>query len=155
ITGLAGRNGILPAGKYLEAVRSAVGSAPIGRAPTLCWWLGTGDTTLQAMCAVGAALALLLAVGVFPGLVSLLLWALYLSLAVACTTFLDFQWDALLVETGWITVFFAPWKRWAPGLCAERPPSRVPLTLLRFLLFKLMFLSGAAKLASGDPPWRD
>jgi lipase maturation factor 1 len=155
VTGLAGRDGILPAGAYLESARDAAGGAPIARLPTLCWWLGAGDTTLQAMCAAGAALALLLALGVLPGFVSLLLWALYLSLAVACTTFLDFQWDALLLETGWITVFLAPWKIWAPGTCPERLPSRVALALLRLLLFKLMFLSGVAKLASGDPHWRD
>jgi hypothetical protein len=153
IDGLAGPDGILPAGGYLEYAR-AVG-APIERLPTLCWWLGTGDTTLEAMCAVGAALALLLALGVLPGLVSLLLWVLYLSLAVACTTFLNFQWDALLLETGFLTVFFAPWRLWAPGLCSEHPPSRIALVLLRLLLFKLMFLSGVAKLASGDPHWRD
>src|SRR5262249_30225402 len=155
IDGLAGRDGILPAAEYLAAAHKALGSAAIARVPTLCWWLGAEDATLTAMCAAGEGLALLLAFGAFPGLVSLLLWALYLSLAVACTTFLDFQWDELLLETGWLAVFFAPWKLWAPGLCAERPPSCVALALLRFLLCKLMFLSGAAKLASGDPHWRD
>jgi len=155
IAGLARPDGILPAGDYLEYARHGAPVPPIARVPTLCWWLGTGDISLRAMCAAGVALALCLAVGVFPGLVSLLLWALYLSLAVACTTFLDFQWDALLLETGLLAVFVAPWKPWAPGLVAERPPSRIALLLVRFLLFKLMFLSGVAKLASGDPHWRD
>jgi len=155
IDGLAGPDGILPAGAYLEYARDADGAAPIARLPTLCWWLGTGNTTLEAICATGAALALCLALGVFPGLVSLILWAFYLSLAVACTTFLNFQWDALLLETGLISVFVAPWQTWAPGLCSERPPSHTALFLLRILLFKLMFLSGVAKLASGDPHWRD
>jgi len=153
IDGLAGPNGILPAGAHLEHARAA--GVPIEQLPTLCWWLGTGDAALQAMCVAGAVLALLLALGVFPGLVSLLLWALYLSLAVACTTFLNFQWDALLLEAGLLTVLLAPWRLWAPGLCPERPPSRVALVLLRLLLFKLMFLSGVAKLASRDPHWRD
>ena len=155
IAGLAGPDGILPASDYLDYARHGASAPPIARLPTLCWWLGTGDTSLRAMCAAGAALALCLALGVFPGFVSLLLWALYLSLAVACTTFLNFQWDALLLETGLLAVLFAPWKLWAPGLCAERPPSRTALLLLQFLLFKLMFLSGVAKLASGDPHWRD
>ena len=155
IAGLAGRDGILPAGDFLGYARHGAIVPPIARLPTLCWWLGTGDTALQAMCAGGAALALCLAIGAFPGLVSLLLWALYLSLAVACTTFLNFQWDALLLETGLLAVVLAPWKPWAPGLCPERPPSRTALLLMRLLLFKLMFLSGVAKLASGDPHWRD
>ena len=33
-------------------------------------------------------------------------------------------------------------------------PSRLVLLLLRWLLFRLMFLSGLVKLASGDPTWR-
>jgi lipase maturation factor 1 len=155
IAGLAGPAGILPAGDLLADARATAGRAPIAELPTLCWWLGTSDTALQAMCAAGAALALLLALGVLPGLVSAALWALYLSLAVACTTFLSFQWDALLLETGFIATFFAPWRLWAPELCPTCPPSRTALLLLRLLLFKLMFLSGVVKLTSGDPHWRD
>jgi hypothetical protein len=155
IAGLAGPNGILPARDYLDYARIGAGGAPVAQLPTLCWWLGTGDAALQAMCAAGAALAVLLALGVFPGLVSLALWALYLSLCVACTTFLNFQWDALLLETGLLTVFLAPWRPWAPGLRTTLPVSGTALLLLRLLLFKLMFLSGVAKLASGDPHWRD
>src|SRR5262249_21900583 len=80
IDGLAGRDGILPAAEYLAAAHKALGSAAIARVPTLCWWLGAEDATLTAMCAAGEVLALLLAFGAFPGLVSLLLWALHLSL---------------------------------------------------------------------------
>jgi hypothetical protein len=48
IDGLAGPDGILPAGAYLEDARGADGAVPIARLPTLCWWLGTGSTTLEA-----------------------------------------------------------------------------------------------------------
>src|SRR5262249_16067559 len=80
IDGLACLDGILPAAEYLAAAHKALGSAAIARVPTLCWWLGAEDATLTAMCAAGEVLALLLAFGAFPGLVSLLLWALHLSL---------------------------------------------------------------------------
>jgi hypothetical protein len=155
VDGLAGPNGILPAGEWLDAVRGAVGGDAVGRVPTVCWWLGTGTGALEGLCAAGAVLAGLLALGVFPGLVSSLLWVLYLSVASVCGVFLSFQWDALLLETGMLAAFLAPWKPWAPGLAGDRPPARTAVLLLRLLLFKLMFLSGVVKLTSGDPTWRD
>jgi hypothetical protein len=155
IRGLAGPEGILPAERFLTAVRDSYGGAAPGAVPTLCWWFGTGAESLEAMCAAGVGLAALLALGILPGPASLLLWGIYLSVTVACTEFLSFQWDTLLLETGLLAVFFAPWKVRAFGLVRDKPPSRTVLLLLRFLLFKLMFLSGAVKLASGDAVWRN
>src|SRR2546427_7146907 len=40
--------------------------------------------------------------------VLLLLWLCYLSLAVVGQTFLWFQWDGLLLETGLLAVLYAP-----------------------------------------------
>jgi lipase maturation factor 1 len=82
-----------------------------------------------------------------------LLWLLYLSLMTVGREFLDFQWDNLLLEAGFLSIFFAP-LRLLPNLSREAPPSRIVLWLLRLLLFKLMFSSGCVKLASGDPSWR-
>jgi hypothetical protein len=155
VRGLAGPDGILPAEPFLAAVRESYGGPAPAAAPTLCWWLGTGAGTLETMCVAGVVLAALLGAGILPGLVSLLLWALYLSVTVACGEFLSFQWDTLLLETGLLAMFLAPWKVRAFGLARDRPPSRTVILLLRFLLFKLMFLSGAVKLAGGDPVWRD
>jgi lipase maturation factor 1 len=82
-----------------------------------------------------------------------LLWFFYLSLSVVCDVFLGYQWDALLLETGLLAVFFAP-LQCLPGLKREAPPSRTMLWLLRWLLFRLMFASGVVKLATHDPTWR-
>ncbi|HEX3273520.1 MAG TPA: lipase maturation factor family protein, partial [Gemmatimonadales bacterium] len=62
------------------------------------------------------------------------------------------QWDALLLEAGLLAALWAP-----PGLrlsSDSSAPSAAVRWLLVFLLFKLMFLSGATKLLSGDPTWR-
>ncbi|HEY6051859.1 MAG TPA: lipase maturation factor family protein, partial [Thermoanaerobaculia bacterium] len=78
--------------------------------------------------------------------------ALYLSLSVAGQTFFAFQWDFLLVETGFLAIFLSPLSlltRFGPG-----GPSRTALFVLRWLLFRLSLGSGAIKLASGDPSWR-
>jgi hypothetical protein len=80
------------------------------------------------------------------------LWALYLSLSVAGQDFLSFQWDALLLEAGLLALLWAPAGWWRAD---EASPASSPVRwLLLFLVFKLMFLSGATKLLSGDPTWR-
>src|SRR2546427_11384064 len=82
--------------------------------------------------------------------VLLLLWLCYLSLAVVGQTFLWFQWDGLLLETGLLAVLYAPTQLW-PSLARERAPSAVARWLVGALVFRLMFLSGVTKLARGDP----
>src|SRR5437879_13731703 len=60
----------------------------------------------------------------------------------------------LLLGTGFVAFFFAPWQLWprsAPA--AIQPVPRLAMFLLKFLLFKLMFMSGVVKLTSGDNCW--
>jgi lipase maturation factor 1 len=151
ITGLVGEHGILPVGGFLQREHAAYGSAAYRLFPTLCW-LGAGDGMLRALAWAGAALALLLVAGVAQAPVLLLLWISYLSLAVAGQTFLWFQWDGLLLETGLLAVLYAPTQLW-PSLACERTPSKAMRWLMWALVFRLMFLSGITKLASGDPTW--
>jgi len=96
----------------------------------------------------------LLILDIAPKLVLGLLWLIYLSLAVAGQIFLNFQWDALLLETGLLALFYAP-AGWWPRLAAGSEPPPIARWLLWLLLWKLMLLSGVTKLLSGDPTWRD
>jgi predicted DCC family thiol-disulfide oxidoreductase YuxK len=151
IDGLIGREGILPLHSYLTEVQNLLGPDRYRILPTLCW-LNPSDGFLHFLCWGGAAAALLIVVGLvqLPALV--LAWAFYLSLTVAGQDFLSFQWDVLLTEAGFLAIFFAPWRIWADRRRAE--PSRIILWLLRWLLFRLMFMSGLLKLTSGDATWR-
>ena len=97
---------------------------------------------------------MLLIVGIAPAPCLFLLWLFYLSLATVGRDFLGFQWDNLLLEAGFLAIFFAPLQL-LPRPSRESPPSRIVLWLLRLLLFKLMFSSGCVKLLSGDPNWRN
>ena len=153
ILGLVGSNGILPAAPYLEAIRHYTGPERYWLFPTLCW-LHTSDGFLQSLCAGGTFLSLFLLFDIAPALVLFLLWLLYLSLAVVCREFLNFQWDALLLETGFLAIFLAP-LHLVPKSSRAAPPSRVMLGLFAWLLFRLMFSSGMVKLASHDPTWRN
>ncbi len=154
IDGLIGSQGILPAATFMSQTGARLGDARHVTLPTMLWWLGAGDATLHALCAAGVTLAILLFAGVAPSLTALLLWLDYLSLYTVSGTFLSFQWDILLLETGALAVFYAPAAAWLPTSRAwATPPSRAVTWLLRFLLFKLMFSSGVVKLSSGDPTW--
>jgi predicted DCC family thiol-disulfide oxidoreductase YuxK len=155
--GLIGDRGILPTRELIDAFRDTANYRQIGLQryalfPTFGWISGT-ETFTRFQAGVGIALAVLVVIGVAPAPCLLLLWALYLSLSVLSRVFLNYQWDALLLETGFLAIFFAP-LFWLRGLRGPRP-SRTVLWLLRWLLFRLMFLSGAVKLLSGDPTWHD
>jgi hypothetical protein len=152
VDGLFGSRGIAPAALLLARTRELRGSAAWLERPTLLW-LGASDGALHALCAAGVALAAALAAGIAPRLALAGLWALYLSLVSIGGIFLRYQWDALLLETGLLAVFVAP-GGWLPFRRPWTPPHPLAIWLPRFLLFKLMFLSGAAKLLSGDPTWR-
>ena len=151
VTGLVGEHGLLPAAPFLDWAHSIYGREAYRLLPTL-FWLGAGDVALQAAAWAGVALAILLLLGVAPVAVLASLWLLYLSLTVAGQDFLSFQWDALLLEAGLLATLWAP-TGWLPRR-GEGPPSPAVRWLLVFLVFKLMFLSGATKLLSGDPTWR-
>lgn len=151
--GLYGARGILPVAELLDLARERVGSTAPLQMPSV-FWLGASDATLLAVSWSGAALGIALAAGVAPRLCAALCWALYLSWAQVGRVFLGFQWDMLLLETGLLAIWLAPSGLRVPLSRTPEPPA-APLWLLRWLVFRLFFLSGLVKLASGDPAWRD
>lgn len=151
LPGLIGQNGILPTEQFVAATREQAG--PSQRwflLPTLAWF-DASDGMLHAQCAAGVLFSLGLAAGLAPWLSTLALWCLYLSLTVIGRDFLAFQWDNLLLETGLLAVFLAP-AGWT--LRHRERASWFVIWLFRWLLFRLMFLSGIVKLTSGDVTWR-
>jgi predicted DCC family thiol-disulfide oxidoreductase YuxK len=150
---LVGAGGIEPAEPWLAAVRDRFGRAAYLQAPTL-FWLGASDFALHVASAAGLAAGLFLVVNRLPHVAALLAWLLYLSLFTVGSVFLSFQWDILLLEAGFLAILLAP-RRFAPKLGSEPRVPRTVVFLLRWLLFRLMLLSGLVKLASGDPGWWD
>ena len=152
IVGLAGAQGVLPAGEYLSALRARYGALGVWIAPTL-GWISTSDAFLVGLCVAGSVLSVLLAIGIAPLLCLTMLWIGYLSVSALGQSFFWFQWDSLLLETGLLALLVAPWRLWS-GPWTDSPPSRAGRWLLLFLLFRLSFSSAAVKLLSGDPTWR-
>ena len=91
---------------------------------------------------VGAVLGLLVILDWWtrPALIGL--FALYLSYVYAGQDFLRFQWDALLLEAGFLAIFLTG-------------GSRIVIWLFRWLCFATCCLAGAVKLLSGDASWRN
>ena len=145
VVGLFGERGIAPVLQFLGSL-AATGSAVRFLAVPSIFWLGADDNTLTAVCFAGVVLAAMLFVtgfmsGKFERLILLLLFVLQLSLVAVGQDFLAFQWDLLLLEAGFLAIFLGG--------------GRVVPWLFRWLTFRLFFLSGAVKLLSGDPNWRN
>src|SRR5437667_5903764 len=151
VDGLIGANGISPVNQFLPAVHEQLGRQAYSLLPTLCWF-NSSNTFLHFLCGAGVAFSLLLVFGIAPVICLTALFVFYLSLTIAGQTFFSFQWDILLLETGFLSIFLAPWQLWQKR-GQEPPVSRAALFLLKLLLFKLTVMSGVVKLTSGDDCW--
>jgi lipase maturation factor 1 len=152
IRGLSGKNGIVPASEVMDPARESRVRG-FWRLPTLCW-IGTSDRFLLFLTWGGAILAVMLAFGFAPLPDLILLWLFYLSLFPVCRPFLSYQWDVLLLETGFLAIFLGPTEI-LPCFPPHHEPPRIVIWLFWLLLFRLMFSSGIVKLRSRDPTWRN
>jgi lipase maturation factor 1 len=139
IVGLMGSHGVVPIAETITTLHSELGSKAFLFAPSL-FWFRISDGLLTGSCVIGCITGLLMTAGILSRICAAMSWFLYLSIVAVGQPFMNFQWDALLLEAGFLAVFAgAPWLGWA----------------YRFLLFRLMFESGLVKLLSGDPNWRN
>jgi predicted DCC family thiol-disulfide oxidoreductase YuxK len=141
ILGLVGHDGILPLTDYLAAAHRAYGDSAYWKLPSL-FWANSGDFALVAGTVVGALLGFLVVADKWTRPALIALFALYLSYVYAGQEFMSFQWDSLLLETGFLAIFLTG-------------GSKIVVWLFRWLVFRYLFLAGIVKLLSGDPTWRD
>ena len=153
---LAGSRGLLPLAEFLEAYRwtGAGWLARLHGFPTL-FWIDPSDPGLLIVPLAGAALSVLLFLGIGGRAVPATLWLLYLSCVTAGRDFFYYQWDNLLLETSLLAVFLPARGGLLDRLRGRPPgePSPVVWFLLRWLLFRLLFESGLAKLIHGGDDW--
>ena len=151
IRGLIGTHGILPADEYLNSVASGLGSLRFWYAPTLLW-LSSGSHMMMAICWVGIAASLLVVLNIWPRAMLAVCFVCFLSFVSAAGDFSGYQSDGMLLEAGFLSLFFAP-PGFFPGWGKLRLPVRASLFLLLWEWFRIYFESGVVKLASGDPQW--
>ena len=152
IKGLIGPNGILPAVDYLQLVTASLHGKRFWFAPSLLW-LGAGNHALMALCWGGLIAAALVVLNLWPRVSLALCFVFFLSFVSVAQDFSSYQSDGMLLEAGFIALFFAP-RGLRPGLGSANPPSRASLFLLQWEWFRIYFESGVGKLASGDVSWR-
>ena len=152
IKGLIGPDGILPATDYLQAVNASMHGQRFWFAPSLLWF-GASNHALMALCWAGLAASLLALCNVWPRVSLAACLILFLSFVSVAQEFSGYQSDGMLLEAGFLALFFAP-PGFRPGLGAHNPPSRASLFLLQWEWFRIYFESGVAKIASGDTSWR-
>ncbi len=153
IHGLIGARGILPVAQLLPYVRHAHPLARFWYVPSLLW-IDSSDAALSALVVLGLVASLTLLLGVAPRASLLVCGVLFVSFVTAAQEFSSYQSDGMLLEATAIGLFFFPAGLF-PGLAADRPPSRAARFLLLWECFRIYFESGVAKLASGDPTWRN
>ena len=160
--GLIGEQGILPYTELLQNVdrhwqENDPGISKFWLFPTLLW-LNQSAGALTVLFIVGVVASSLLIVGLATPLAAITIWITYLSLITVGGVFLSFQWDILLLETLFLTIFFSP-LRWLDRLARRPHPPALVRWLIWFLLFRLMFESGLVKLTyfgvEGENTWRD
>lgn len=141
IEGLIGSEGILPVKALLAAVTEYLPENRYLTFPTV-FWFDASDSMLISVCYLGIAAAFLLLFNILPSLSISVCYLLYLSITVVGQDFTAFQWDAFLLEAGFLALFL-PWR------------SIVVVYLYRWLIARFMFMGGVVKLSSGDVHWAD
>lgn len=162
--GLFGEDGIQPLGPALAQVASRTrvqnpdtwdgAMRLMQRQPSLLWLAAPLDIALdayaEAMALMGCLLSVVVVLGGQHAFIFIALFALYLSLYLLGQSMLSFQWDIFLLETGFATILYAP--LWGGGRSSSSLP---PVAwLLRFQLFKIMFMSGIVKTQANCPTWK-
>lgn len=143
ITGLVGPNGILPFYQTLNYAYMESGWQAWLQIPTV-FWIDASDTALKMATYGGVVLAVLLFFERWQTGALIGMYVLYVSLFLAGNLFLSFQWDTLLLETGFFAIFLV-----------QGGPNKLLIFMLHWLLFRFRFMSGFFKLYTGDPTWLD
>jgi lipase maturation factor 1 len=151
IKGLIGPNGVLPAQNLLKELAENTWP-PVWYAPTL-FWISSGSHFMMAVTWIGLLASVAAFLNAWPRLSFFICFVCFLSFVAAAGDFSGYQSDGMLLEAGFLALFFAPRGLW-PGWGTGSPPVRAAFFLLQYEWFRIYFESGIGKLLSGDPEWR-
>jgi len=139
--GLMGEHGITPIDQLALQAEEALGARRWWVTPSLLWFAPT-DAALQIACWAVVGCGLALAAGLRSRSLVAVAYLLWLSLLSVGQEWLSFQWDWLLLECLFCTLFVLRGESWGAWL-------------MRLLWFRFAFLSGVVKWTSGDLSWHD
>lgn len=145
VLGLFGSQGIASIAHYLHNAERVFGrSGRFRNIPTLFWW-NASDSALRAAAWSGMLLSCAALMGIYPSVCLMGLSILYYSFFCVGSPFLHYQWDTLLLETGFTALLIG----------IQKPAPNLLIYLAWFLLFRLLFSSGIAKWMYGSREWKD
>jgi hypothetical protein len=141
---LLGEHGLLPVPNFVKQV-------PFADSPSL-FYLIPKDAAFAAAAWTGIALSLAALTGVsdrfsLGASVAMwtLLWAIYISFVNVGQVFYGYGWETMLLEAGFCAILLGN---------SATTPNMIPLWILRWMEFRVMFGAGLIKLR-GDSCWRD
>jgi lipase maturation factor 1 len=152
VCGLVGPDGVLPAQQYLAVVHRSLGPLRFWFAPSL-YWISSSDGAIMVFCWIGLAASIAAFFNLWPRLSFFICFVCFMSFVTAAGDFSGYQSDGMLLEAGFLALFFIP-GGFCPGLGPHSPPSRASYFLLQWEWFRIYFESGIVKFLSGDPQWR-
>ncbi|MEO7411892.1 MAG: lipase maturation factor family protein, partial [Opitutaceae bacterium] len=118
------------------------------------FWLNAGAGAIAAVGWLGLGSAVALVLNLWPRLTLFGCWACFLSFVSTWAEFTPSQQDGLLLEAALLSIPFAP-RGIRPGLGAAHPPRPIAVFMMRWLLLRVMLLSGLVKVLSDAPQWRN
>ena len=172
IQGLWGDEGLFPANLYLEKIKETFKEKAIFlNFPTLAWYIqnihfsfikltflhfGSNiENFLYIICIIGIIISLLIFLNykkLFDSFGFFILWYCYLNFYVLGQNIIKYEWDNLLLETGFLAIIFAP-TNYEKEINIISLIDNISFYLLRFLLFKVMFCTGINIMLSDCPYW--
>jgi hypothetical protein len=152
ILAMAGSRGISPAQPVVRRLAADFPS-PLRRFyyfPSVLHWVSPTDNVLRGVCGGGCACGLAMVYGgPFAPFAACVAWALLLSMDLVAD--LNYPWDCLLLEAGFLAMLLPATQPLALGPGAVEPPSDGLAWAFRWLLFRVMFGFGKLKFVGTGP----
>ena len=164
IQGLWGNEGIVPANLFISNLKqNSTGYNHIISYPSITWLFNADNNSYQIenllfiLCLIGIFLSLLIIFEYkycFNYLGFSILWYIHYNFYFVGQTFMNFSWDELLLEIGFISIFFAP-VNINGNKCINHIThiNNIAFYLLKFILLKFMISSGINILSSKCNYW--
>eukprot|EP01062_Namystynia_karyoxenos_P025788 TRINITY_DN2021_c0_g3_i1.p1 TRINITY_DN2021_c0_g3~~TRINITY_DN2021_c0_g3_i1.p1 ORF type:complete len:850 (+),score=237.61 TRINITY_DN2021_c0_g3_i1:86-2635(+) len=149
---LFGSLGLMPA-----RMAAATAPRPVPALEALEWaGLPPGDWTVEVLSHFGVCLSLvMLARPVLSAALPALLWVVYLSIVNLGSQVINYGWEWLTLEAGFLCIFLCPLFS-ASHFPVCTPPPRLVLWLFRWLGFRLMIGAGMSKTGRGSSAcWKE
>lgn len=140
VLGLYGKNGIQP----LNLIFNNLDRKNMINIPSLFWFSQT-DFFMQVVVYIGIFNSIAIVLGNTDFWYFAISYICYISFVIVGSPFLNYQWDAMLLETCFMCTFYS----------MSNPPNPFMHYAIWIFFVRFMVSAGLAKIKSGDKNWRE